>query len=104
VAIISFLQTGFWGGAINASSPTYSIVHNFAPSKVNVWSYPSLQNISSNDDDAFINTWVNNFDGSKHPGTHHHPGIIAHNCSWVEFGMEATDCLAWAVLTSEFFN
>jgi hypothetical protein len=103
VAIVGFLQTGYWGGAINASSPPYSIVHNFA-SKVNVWSYGAVQQINCNDDDAFVNIWVNNFDGAKAPGTHHHPGVIAKNCAWVEFGMETTDCLAWAVLTSEVFS
>jgi len=104
VAIISFLQTGRFGGAINTSSPIYWDKHNFAPSKVNVWSYGSLQTVDCNDDDAFVNIWVNNFDGAIHPNTQHHPGIVATNCSWVEFGTAATDCLFWAVLTSEFFG
>jgi hypothetical protein len=101
--MLGFVQTGLFGGAINASSPPYFPKHNFQ-SKVNVWSYASLQHIDCNSDNAFVNMSVWNFDGAAHPNTPHHPGIVANNCSWVEFRLEATDCLFWAVLTSEFFS
>jgi hypothetical protein len=105
VAITNFMQTGDWGGAINASSPLYSVMHNFG-TKVNVWSYASLQQVDCNDDDAFVDIWVHDWDGAsvKNHGAHHHPGIIVKNCSWVQFAWYARDCLALAVLTTEIFD
>jgi hypothetical protein len=101
--MLGFIQTGLFGGAINADSPPYSAQHNFS-SKISVWSYATLQEMDCNSDDAYVNMWVNNFDGALNPNTQHHPGIVAHNCSWVQFGLQATDCLFWAALTSVHFE
>lgn len=102
MAIVSFLEAELHAGTINTDT-TFSAHHNFG--KSSVWSRPYLQQVSVNDDDGSVILWINKFVDATgtHSGTFS-PGIFSKNCTDVFFSMYTNDCIATAVLTTEFFG
>ena len=102
MAIVGVLETAFYAGTINTDN-TFSAQHNFGPSSI--WSRPYLQEVSVNDDDGSVILWVSQYKDNK--GSHSGPftpGIFASSCTQICFGMYTKDCIATAVLTTEFFG
>jgi len=102
MAIVGVLETGLFAGTINTSF-SFSAQHNFSASSI--WSRPYLQEVSVNDDDGSVTLSVSQFKDNH--GTHNGkftPGIFADHCTSVTFHMSTTDCIAAAVLTTEFFG
>jgi hypothetical protein len=103
MAIVGVLETELHAGTINADT-TFSAHHNFGASTI--WSRPYLQQVSVNDNDGSVILWINKFvdaTGTTHPGPFS-PGIFSKNCTAVFFSMYTNDCIATAVLTTEFFG
>jgi len=102
MAIVGVIETDLNAGTINTSA-SFSAQHNFGSS--DIWSRPYLQTFWANDDDASVELWVSKFKDNK--GTHSGkftPGIFAQKCTSVTFAMHTIDCIAVAVLDTEFFG
>lgn len=103
MAIVGVFETELFAGTINTEA-SFSAQHNFG-SPSNIWSRPYLQTVSVNDDDGTVNLWISQFVDNS--GTHKgkfHPGIFAQKCKSVTFAMWTADCIATAILTTEFFG
>jgi hypothetical protein len=102
MAIVGVLETGLHAGTINTDK-TFSAQQNFGASSI--WSRPYLQQVSVNDDDGSVILSISKF--TDNTGTHSgpfSPGIFANKCTSVTFQMYTNDCIATAVLTTEFFG
>jgi len=110
MAIVGFVETKFHFGAVNDEASadgqfTASLHHKFGPAGATVWSRPSVQGFSVNDDDGGVGLWISKFvdHNGSHPGPFS-PGIFATKCTDVFFAMDARDCIATAVFTSHVFD
>src|ERR1051325_11347775 len=103
MAIVSFFETHLFAGTINTNA-SFSAQHNFAAPGLTVWSHPTLQSFSVNDDDGTVDLSISQFKdkNATHSGSRF--AIFAEKCTSITLAMDTTDCIATALLTTNIFG
>ena len=101
--IVGFAQTFLEAGTINTTH-SFSAQHNFAAPGLTVWSYPALQSIGINDDDASVGLRISKFTDKNGAHDVNFSGLFAEKCTSITFRMRTTDCIVTALLTTHIFG